>query len=105
MTEMLDGMPAAPGADDGTGLVHQSPAFGEPDLEVARAYGLPVITPVQANGRFEDTVPLVGELAVALAGGVTVGPPARPAHRGAPRRRTAGARGDRAGGHGPARHP
>jgi isoleucyl-tRNA synthetase len=46
--------------DDGTGLVHQSPAFGEPDLEVAKAYGLPIVSPILADGHFEDDVPLVG---------------------------------------------
>ncbi len=46
--------------DDGTGLVHQSPAFGAPDLEVGPAYGLPVVNPVQHNGHFADDVPLVG---------------------------------------------
>ena len=46
--------------EDGTGLVHQSPAFGEDDLRVARAYGLPMVTPVRSDGRFEESVPLVG---------------------------------------------
>ncbi len=46
--------------DDGTGLVHQSPAFGAEDLEVARRYGLPVVNPVRADGTFEPSVPLVG---------------------------------------------
>ncbi|MDX6325347.1 MAG: isoleucyl-tRNA synthetase [Nocardioidaceae bacterium] len=46
--------------EDGTGLVHQSPAFGEPDMLVARAYGLPVINPVKPDGHFADDVPLVG---------------------------------------------
>jgi isoleucyl-tRNA synthetase len=46
--------------DDGTGLVHQSPAFGEEDMEVAREYGLPVVTPVAANGHFDEGIPLVG---------------------------------------------
>jgi len=46
--------------DDGTGLVHQSPAFGAEDLEVARRYGLPVVNPVRADGTFEESVPLVG---------------------------------------------
>ncbi len=45
---------------DGTGLVHQAPAFGEDDLQVGRAYGLPVVQPVGADGRFADDVPLVG---------------------------------------------
>ncbi|MEW2549418.1 isoleucine--tRNA ligase [Streptomyces sp. NPDC047002] len=46
--------------EDGTGLVHQSPAFGEEDLKVCRAYGLPVVNPVRPNGTFEENVPLVG---------------------------------------------
>ena len=46
--------------EDGTGLVHQSPAFGEDDLEVCRAYGLPVVNPVRPDGTFEEDVPLVG---------------------------------------------
>ena len=45
---------------DGTGLVHQSPAFGEDDLRVCRAYGLPVVNPVRPDGTFEEQVPLVG---------------------------------------------
>lgn len=39
-------------ADDGTGIVHIAPAFGADDLEVARAHDLPVIRPVNAEGRF-----------------------------------------------------
>ncbi|MFE7777452.1 isoleucine--tRNA ligase [Streptomyces sp. NPDC057445] len=46
--------------EDGTGLVHQSPAFGEDDLRVCRAYGLPVVNPVRPDGTFEEDVPLVG---------------------------------------------
>ncbi|WP_432096675.1 isoleucine--tRNA ligase [Streptomyces sp. bgisy100] len=46
--------------DDGTGLVHQSPAFGEDDLKVCRSYGLPVVNPVLPDGTFEESVPLVG---------------------------------------------
>ncbi|HEY5836940.1 isoleucine--tRNA ligase [Streptomyces sp.] len=46
--------------DDGTGLVHQSPAFGEDDLRTCRAYGLPVVNPVRPDGTFEPDVPLVG---------------------------------------------
>jgi isoleucyl-tRNA synthetase len=46
--------------EDGTGLVHQSPAFGEDDMRVARAYGLPVVTPVRADGHFAEDLPLVG---------------------------------------------
>ena len=46
--------------EDGTGLVHQSPAFGAPDLAVCRAYGLPVVNPIEGDGRFAAGVPLVG---------------------------------------------
>ncbi|MGY1711383.1 isoleucine--tRNA ligase [Geodermatophilus sp. SYSU D00758] len=46
--------------DDGTGLVHQSPAFGADDLAVCRAYGLPVVNPVDATGHFLPEIPLVG---------------------------------------------
>ncbi|ABK52802.1 Isoleucyl-tRNA synthetase [Acidothermus cellulolyticus 11B] len=46
--------------DDGTGLVHQAPAFGADDLAVSRVYGLPVVNPVRADGTFQPTVPLVG---------------------------------------------
>ncbi|MCZ7413766.1 isoleucine--tRNA ligase [Streptomyces sp. WMMC897] len=46
--------------DDGTGLVHQAPAFGEDDLRVCRAYGLPVVNPVLPDGTFEPELGLVG---------------------------------------------
>ncbi|WP_448613118.1 isoleucine--tRNA ligase [Modestobacter sp. URMC 112] len=46
--------------DDGTGLVHQSPAFGADDLAVCRGYGLPVVNPIDASGHFLADVPLVG---------------------------------------------
>jgi isoleucyl-tRNA synthetase len=71
--ELLEFPPAADGGrshfvalatyvttDDGTGLVHQSPAFGDEDMQVARTYGLPVVNPVRTDGRFEETLPLVG---------------------------------------------
>ena len=46
--------------DDGTGLVHQAPAFGADDLATCRGYGLPVVNPVGADGRFAAGVDLVG---------------------------------------------
>ncbi|WP_129839285.1 isoleucine--tRNA ligase [Streptomyces sp. RFCAC02] len=46
--------------EDGTGLVHQAPAFGEDDLLTCRRYGLPVVNPVLADGTFEAGLPLVG---------------------------------------------
>ena len=46
--------------EDGTGLVHQSPAFGEDDMAVCKRYGLPVVNPIRPDGHFADDVPLVG---------------------------------------------
>ena len=46
--------------EDGTGLVHQSPAFGADDLAVCRGYGLPVVNPIAPDGTFLPDVPLVG---------------------------------------------
>ena len=46
--------------DDGTGLVHQAPAFGAEDLVTCRAYGLPVVRPIRPDGHFEEAVRLVG---------------------------------------------
>ena len=48
--------------EDGTGLVHQSPAFGADDLQVCRAYGLPVVNPIAPDGTFLPDVPVVGGL-------------------------------------------
>ena len=44
---------------DGTGLVHQSPAFGADDLQVCRKYNLPVVNPIMGDGTFEKSIPLV----------------------------------------------
>ncbi|MYV96694.1 isoleucine--tRNA ligase [Streptomyces sp. SID3343] len=46
--------------EDGSGVVHQAPAFGEDDLRICRAYGLPVVNPVRPDGTFEQDLPLVG---------------------------------------------
>ncbi|MGZ4798219.1 MAG: isoleucine--tRNA ligase [Acidimicrobiia bacterium] len=45
--------------DDGSGIVHLAPAFGEVDREVGEAEGLPMLNPVNAQARFEPTVPSV----------------------------------------------
>ncbi|WP_337845512.1 isoleucine--tRNA ligase [Thermus sp.] len=37
--------------EDGTGIVHQAPAFGAEDLETARAYGLPLLKTVDEEGK------------------------------------------------------
>jgi isoleucyl-tRNA synthetase len=46
--------------EDGTGLVHQAPAFGADDLAVSRRYGLPVVNPIGRDGHFLADVPQVG---------------------------------------------
>ncbi len=43
-------------ADEGTGVVHLAPAFGEVDREVGRAEGLPTLNPVGPDGRFTSAV-------------------------------------------------
>jgi isoleucyl-tRNA synthetase len=48
--------------EDGTGLVHMAPAFGAEDMEIGRAHGLPVVNPIRADGKFDDSVPMVGGL-------------------------------------------
>src|SRR5690606_20483689 len=37
---------------DGSGIVHLAPAFGADDMAVGRREGLPVLNPVDADGRF-----------------------------------------------------
>src|SRR5699024_2698864 len=44
-------------ADDGTGLVHNATGFGEDYYNVGRRYGLPVFSPMDAQGRFTKEVP------------------------------------------------
>ncbi len=48
--------------EDGTGLVHQAPAFGEDDMLVCRQYGLPMVNPIRPDGTFDDSLELVGGL-------------------------------------------
>ena len=42
--------------DEGTGIVHIAPAFGEDDYEVGKKYDLPMIQPVDLQGRFTSVV-------------------------------------------------
>ena len=42
--------------EDGTGIVHIAPAFGEDDNQLGRKYDLPVMRPVDATGSFTDEV-------------------------------------------------
>ncbi|HEY2999736.1 MAG TPA: class I tRNA ligase family protein, partial [Acidimicrobiales bacterium] len=43
--------------DDGSGIVHIAPAFGEEDAQVGRTEGLPVLNPVDADATFDHRVP------------------------------------------------
>lgn len=45
--------------DDGTGIVHIAPAFGAEDYEVGQRESLPLVNPVQPDGRFGPAAPLV----------------------------------------------
>ncbi len=41
--------------DDGTGIVHTAPAFGEDDYNCGRKYDLPVLQPVDEEGNYTET--------------------------------------------------
>lgn len=43
--------------EDGTGIVHQAPAFGEDDMESCKKYGIGVVIPVDMDGKFTSQVP------------------------------------------------
>ncbi len=43
-------------ADEGTGIVHLAPAFGEVDRQVGREHGLPTLNPVGPDGRFTAAI-------------------------------------------------
>lgn len=42
--------------EDGTGIVHIAPTFGEDDMNVGQAHGLPLLMTVNSEGRFIDAV-------------------------------------------------
>jgi isoleucyl-tRNA synthetase len=42
--------------EEGTGLVHLAPAFGEVDRQIGRENGLPSLNPVGSDGRFTDEI-------------------------------------------------
>jgi isoleucyl-tRNA synthetase len=54
-------------ADDGTGIVHSSPAYGLDDFNSCLAHGMTVdqiLNPVQGDGRYETGFPLFGGLSI-----------------------------------------
>jgi len=42
--------------DEGTGIVHLAPAFGEIDRQIGRENGLPTLNPVGPDGQFTDEI-------------------------------------------------
>jgi isoleucyl-tRNA synthetase len=43
--------------EDGTGVLHVAPAFGEDDLNLAQAHNIPVLTTVKPDGHLTDNIP------------------------------------------------
>jgi isoleucyl-tRNA synthetase len=53
--------------DQGTGVVHSAPAYGIDDFVSCRRYGMPddaIATPVQADGRFAESLPFFGGMKI-----------------------------------------
>ncbi|HDZ12530.1 MAG TPA: isoleucine--tRNA ligase, partial [Bacteroidetes bacterium] len=44
--------------EDGTGIVHIAPAFGEDDYKAGQKFGLPTLQPVDKSGRFTEEITL-----------------------------------------------
>jgi isoleucyl-tRNA synthetase len=62
-------------ADDGTGLVHSSPAYGVEDFNSCLAHGMrpdQILNPVQGNGAYEAALPLFGGQHIWKANAVVV---------------------------------
>jgi len=61
--------------DAGTGIVHSAPAYGEDDFRTAKAYGLAsddIISPVQGNGVYAESLPLFGGQFIWKAGAAII---------------------------------
>ena len=63
--QLMDFIPAPKGSlvvtsgdhvtvEDGTGIVHTSPAFGADDFEIGKRFGVEIINPINQSGRFND---------------------------------------------------
>ncbi len=59
-------------AQEGTGLVHIAPAFGETDAELAREFGLPLLNPVDSTASFGPDLPRWKDLFVKEADPVII---------------------------------
>ena len=53
--------------EEGTGIVHIAPAFGEDDMVVGRENGLPVIQMVDEEGNFKESVKNYGKMPISQA--------------------------------------
>lgn len=42
---------------DGTGIVHQAPAYGEDDFRVCKAHGIELVDPLNDEGEFTKLIP------------------------------------------------
>ena len=42
--------------EDGTGVVHQAPAYGDDDFRICRAHGIELVDPVDEEGRFKAEI-------------------------------------------------
>ncbi len=47
---------------DGTGIVHQAPAYGADDFAMGQKYGLPMFQPIDDAGKFKPEIPIAGGL-------------------------------------------
>ncbi len=47
-------------AEEGSGIVHMAPAYGADDYQAGKDFGLAVLEPVGADGKFAAHLPLVG---------------------------------------------
>ncbi len=59
-------------SESGTGLVHTAPGHGMEDFEVGKAYHLPVVQPIDDQGRFIKGTPIVEGLFYHEANGVVI---------------------------------
>ena len=50
--------------EDGTGIVHMAPGFGEDDQILCKAHGIPTLCPVDEAGKFSDEMFDIDELSI-----------------------------------------
>ena len=67
-TDDLNAFKVIPGdfvsIEEGTGIVHIAPAFGEDDMKVGKKYSLPVVQMVDDEGKFKSEVESFGKLSI-----------------------------------------